>query len=84
MSAFGSLESPRTYILVPSDFTRVDEAYSEIVHQGAVVLRPEGDQGRVVGYNKLCTETLSVEWREKPADAGLVVTCFKCMGATEQ
>ncbi len=70
-------------ILIPSDFTWLDDK-TLLVHQGAVLLRPEGDRGRVIGYTKLCTDVLVVDWKTKPGDADLVVTCFGCLGATEQ
>ncbi len=72
-------------ILTPTDFVWLDDK-TLLVHQGAVILlpEPEHDRGRVLGYTTLCTESLLARWRDKPNDAGLVVTCFECLGATEQ
>lgn len=70
-------------VLVPADFTWVDWK-TMLVHQGAQLLRSEGDRGRVIGYSLLCTDVLRVDWKMPPADAALVVTCFGCLGAYEQ
>jgi hypothetical protein len=83
MSALEPRDLRTRIILIPSGFTFVDDK-TLLVHQGAVLLRPEGDRGRVIGYTKLCTDVLVVDWKEKPMDSGLIVTCFGCLGATEQ
>lgn len=74
---------PHRIVLIPSDYTWLDPK-TLLVHQGAVLIRPEGDRGRVIGYSKLCTDVLSVEWKDKPMGVALVVSCFDCLGATEQ
>lgn len=74
-------------ILIPSDFTWFD-ATTLLVHQGAVLLKHEGDKGRVIGYTILCTDVLGRMWPDKPVDAAtsldVVITCFGCLGAYEQ
>lgn len=83
MSAFEHRAQWRNFILIPADFVWIDED-TLLAHQGAALLRDEGDRGRVVGYTKLCTDVLRVDWKEKPADAAVVVSCFGCLGACEQ
>ncbi len=84
-----AIEESWGYILIPSDFTWADDQ-TFLVHQGAVILRPEpgNDRGRVIGYTTLCTEVMEVRWRQKPGVPDTsplgVVTCFECLGATEQ
>ena len=73
----------KNYILMPWDFTWVDYA-TLLAHQGAVILRDEGEHGRVIGYTKLCTDVLRVDWRTPPPDAGVVVSCFACLAACER
>ncbi len=77
---------PLMPILIPSDYTMLDEK-TLLVHQGAVLLRPEGDKGRVLGYALLCTDALTPMWPAKPATAlpqETVVSCFDCIGAHER
>lgn len=73
------------YILLPADFTWRDET-TFLIHQGAMWVRPEpeGDRGRVIGFTTLCTEHTTPRWKEKPVSPENVVTCFGCLGATEQ
>ncbi len=78
-----ALEMPRHPILIPSDFTFLDEA-TLLVHQGAVWVRPQGDRGLVMGYSILCTETMTPRWTDKPVAPENIVTCFGCLGAHEQ
>lgn len=82
MTAF---ETHTHIILIPSDFTWLDDK-TLLVHQGAVLLRPEldGAYGRVIGFTVLCTETLGRRWWNMPRNANLIVTCFGCLGASEQ
>ena len=71
------------YILLPSDFAWLD-ANTLLVHQGAVWLRAEGMRGRVLGFTVLCTDDTVPRWKQRPATAEGVVTCFGCLGASEQ
>lgn len=75
-------------ILIPHDYTMLDEK-TLLVHQGAVIIRPEpeNDRGRVIGYALLCTDVLTPMWPQKPASAlspETVVSCFDCIGAHER
>lgn len=70
-------------ILIPSDFTWLDPM-TLLVHQGAMLLRPEGDRGRVIGFTTLCTDVLKRKWWSMPKSDDLIVLCFGCLGATEQ
>lgn len=78
-----AIEMPRHPILLPSDFTILDEK-TLLVHQGAVWVRPEGDRGYVLGYTVLCTESMTPRWTDHPVEPARVVTCFGCLGAHEQ
>jgi hypothetical protein len=81
-----AIEIPRTPILLPADFTYLDQK-TLLVHQGAMVVRPEGDRGRVLGYTLLCTTVLGSQWPTKPISAlpqDTVVSCFDCVAAHEQ
>jgi len=75
-------------ILLPSDFVVLDEK-TLLVHQGAVLVKPELDKGRgrVLGYAPLCTDVLASTWFEKPKGAlpaDTVVSCFDCLAACER
>jgi hypothetical protein len=83
-----AIEMPRFPILIPADFTYLDEK-TLLVHQGAVLVRPEpeNDRGRVIGYATLCIDVLTPTWPTKPSPAlpnDTVVSCFDCIGAHEQ
>lgn len=86
MSAIENI--PRFPILLPSDYTILDDK-TLLVHQGAVLVRPEpeNNRGRVIGYAPLCTDVLTSVWTEKPKSAlpaDTPVSCFDCIGAHEQ
>lgn len=72
-------------ILMPAEFTWFDEK-TLLTHQGAMLVRPEpeGDRGRVIGYTKLCTDVLVVDWKKPPGDDQHIVSCLNCLGACPQ
>jgi len=81
-----AIENKNWPILVPSDYTIRDDD-TLLVHQGAVLLYPEADRGRVIGYTVLCTDVLRTMWTTKPSYAqpnDTVVSCFDCLAACER
>lgn len=83
MTAFEKAQWSPRIILMPAEFTWFDEK-TLLTHQGAMLVRPEGDHGRIIGYTKLCTDVLVVDWKKPPSDAADIVSCLNCLGACPQ
>lgn len=86
MTAFERITTPQNrIILLPAEFTWFDEK-TLLTHQGAMLVRPEpeSDRGRVIGYTKLCTDVLVVDWKTQPSTDLHIVSCLNCLGACPQ
>lgn len=79
-----AIEESRWPILLPDDTFTWSDPFTGLVHRGAVIVKPEGDQGRVIGWTRLCVDVLTPSWQKKPEQGPDVVTCLDCLGAQEQ